>query len=897
MLSPLLATKLYLPPARLNCVPRPRLNEKLNIMSPLTVVAAPAGFGKTTALSEWIPTSHHCVTWLSLDESDNDPTRFWIYVIAALQKLRADLGESALSLLQSPQTPPITSILTTLINEIASFPEDFSIVLDDYHLLKTQAIHEALTFLLDHLPPNMHIILTTRADPPLPLARLRARSQLSELRANDLRFTPDEAAVLLNEVMGLNLSAEDVSALETRTEGWIAGLQLAALSLQGHADTSDFIRSFAGSNRFVLDYLAEEVLSRCPKGTRNFLMRTSILDRLTESLCDAVTGQSGSQVILEELEHANLFIIQLDEERKWYRYHHLFSEVLFAHLKRGKPMLIEELHRRASVWFEQAGQIDDAVRHSVAAKDWERASLLIERSAESMLKRGEHRTLQGWLNSLPENIVRSYPRLCLARATALIASQQLDEAENYLVAAERVALAESSDSTPSKDPRLSASILGEVAILRTSISLFHSEWHRTIELAQQALAHLPADHALLRGRASMYLAMAYEQSGNPAEASRSAADASVLSERVGDLYTTFTAIAYQAIAERVRSHLHQSANILRRGLRLAAERGLEQTPILAGLHIHLAELLYEWNDLDASYCHAREAVELSKRGGLPRLLALSQAPLARILSARGDQAAALETMQQGEELSRKHNLPISYKLWITLRQVRLWSAHGNLTAAATWAQASGLSVDDKLDRLHEDGHNALARVLIKQGELDKALPFLARLEQTAQKAGQFGIVIEMQVLQAIALWARGHTAKALSTLESALTLAEPEGYIRIFVDEGEPMRLLISDFRLHNAKQLPRHLLAYADQLLAAFPNRFSLPLHSHLIEPLGDRELEVLHLIAEGYSNREIADKLIIGLGTVKTHINNLFRKLDVDSRTRALARARELNLLPQNK
>ena len=440
MLTTLLATKLFIPPARANRVPRARLIEQLNKTRPLTLISAPAGFGKTTLLSDWIPQSEHCVTWLSIDEDDNDPIRFWVYVVAALQKLRPDLGRDTLILLQSPQPPPITLILSTLINEISSFPENFSIVLDDYHFIKTQSIHEAVTFLLDHLAPQMRLILTTRADPLLPIARLRARNQLTELRAYDLRFTPDEVAKFLNEVMGLRLSTDDIAVLESRTEGWVAGLQLAALSIRGRDDVSAFIQTFSGSHRHILTYLAEEVLERCHEGTLNFLLQTSVLDRLCGPLCDAVTGGSDSQVLLQRLEQANSFLVPLDDHGIWFRYHHLFGEVLCARLARSQSSLMPELHRRASVWLEQNGLLTEAVRHALASQDFERAARLVE--IIGMAQFGQpivQFSLNMWLTALPDQLTKLRPRLLLIHAWQLFiqlemsaSSRRVDEAEQAL---------------------------------------------------------------------------------------------------------------------------------------------------------------------------------------------------------------------------------------------------------------------------------------------------------------------------------------------------------------------------------------------------------------------------------------------------------------------------------
>ncbi len=496
----LLATKLYIPHVRSQIVPRPRMIARLNQtqLCPLTLICAPPGFGKTTLLSQWIPTSEWCVCWVSLDGSDNDPIRFWSYFIAALQSLKPELGATALELLQSPQPPPVESILTLLLNDIAAFNVDFALVLDDYHVITKPAIHAALAFLIDHLPPHMQVVITSRIDPPLPLARLRVRGQLTELRAADLRFTPDEVAAFLNEVMGLRLSADEVAALEQRTEGWIAGLQLAALSMQDHADIASFIRSFTGSHAYIIDYLAEEVVQRQSAEIRSFLLQTSILERMNGPLCDAVTGRSDSQPLLEQLEHANLFITPLDDRREWYRYHHLFAEVLQVHLRRDQPELAPELHGRASEWCEQHGLTAEAIGHALSAADFERAARLVEQTAWTLIGHGELSTLQTALDRLPAPLVQARPRLGLAYATILSISNRLAALEARLNEVDGVL----ADDKLRRDESLLAdrdALLGQSAILRAHLALEHYEDPpRAVDLCRQALARISSENTQLR---------------------------------------------------------------------------------------------------------------------------------------------------------------------------------------------------------------------------------------------------------------------------------------------------------------------------------------------------------------------------------------------------------------
>jgi LuxR family maltose regulon positive regulatory protein len=503
-------------------------------LHPVTLIVAPAGFGKTTVLGEWIPLSQNCVTWLSLDDDDNDPARFWNYFIAALQKLRSDLGEDALSLLQSPQPPSFTSILTLLINDVASFSADFSIVLDDYHLIKTQAIHETLAFLIYHMPRQMHIILTARADPPLHLARLRARAELTELRAQDLRFTADEASVFLNEVMGLQLSPQDVIALETRTEGWIAGLQLAALSMQGQADPSTFIRAFTGSNRFVLDYLSDEVLNRRPKGTFNFLLQTSILDRMNGSLCAAVTGQSDSQEILEELERAHLFIIPLDEEHQWYRYHHLFAEVLQSRLRQTYPDQINSLHINASKWYDQAGLTGPAVQHALAAQAFDWAATLVERAAPAIIQRSELARLLTWLERLPENEVLARPRLAVYYCWGLLLSGKFQPAAARLEAIEAMLAKDKAKNT--------IDVQGHVAAMRARLLRESGDLSSTIALSRQGLAQLSSQDTMLRPRITLDLTIAHFLLGEFEPALQLLTETIVSDQTVQQLLSTLSAV-------------------------------------------------------------------------------------------------------------------------------------------------------------------------------------------------------------------------------------------------------------------------------------------------------------------------------------------------------------------
>ena len=914
MLTPLLATKLYIPPARANRVPRSRLIEQLNIPRPLTLIAAPAGFGKTTLLSNWLPQSQHCVTWLSLDEDDNDPIRFWGYVVAALQKLRANLGEDALKLLQSPQPPPVTAILSALINDVSSFPDNFSIVLDDYHLIKTQSIHEALTFLLDHQPPQMHVILTTRADPPLPIARLRARDQLTELRADDLRFTRDEAAMFLNEVMGLRLSADNIAMLDSRTEGWIAGLQLAALSMQGREDVSGFVQAFSGSHRHVLTYLAEEVLEQSPEGTLSFLLQTSILDRLCGPLCDAVLGGNESQTLLQKLEQANLFIVPLDDKGKWYRYHHLFAEVLQSRLQQTQPDLISELHCRASHWFEQNGLNAEAIEHALGGKDWIHAMNLIDANLENIQLRGEVATALRWLGALPDEAIHARPIMGLAHAWLLVLGNDLKTVERRLGSVEQALQADQTLGLATK-----TTLLGQVAILRQINALqLDSPGEITIAAGRKLLALLPEDDLARRGFVLLFMGCVQYLSFGDMQAAERCFEESIQSSRsAGDAFTEMLARAHLSQMRVISGQLHAAELPCIDLRRLASEPGWEQVPAAGLSHVMLGRILYERNDLSGALQALSPFIAdimVEESYSLARPAIVSCILLARVQLALGDFNEARKLLDRVWGKIQKDRLK-QISVPVAAYRARILLGLGDLETALEWAQEIGSTISDPLNPSLEYDHISLARVWWKQGRLPEARQLLARLLLPAELAGRMGRVIEILALQVTVNLAQGEDSDALASLERALTLAEPEGYIRTFVDEGEPMRDAISNWRLEISRrrdliEVQTRLMAYADKLLKAFSdgaNQLALiakhPLgtnhpvnapfpQSSLVAPLSARELEVLHLIAEGLSNDAIARKLFLATSTVKVHLKHIYGKLDVNSRTQAIARLHELHL-----
>jgi LuxR family maltose regulon positive regulatory protein len=918
---PLLKTKLYIPPARPDAqrVPRPHLIERLNrgLHRKLTLVSAPAGFGKTTLLSEWVRCVKRPVAWLSLDPSDGDVVPFWRYVIAALQEIDGSIGETAQVVLDDVQSQQLSSgaLLTTLLNEIVALFTSFILVLDDYHAIGELAVHETVGFLLEHQPPQMHLVISTREDPPLPLSRLRARGQMTELRASDLRFTLAEAARFLNQTMKLDLSSEEVTTLETKTEGWITGLQLAALSLREQVGRSGFIQRFAGDDRHVMDYLVDEVLARQPEPVQRFLLQTSILERLSGPLCDAVTGRSDGQVVLDRMERTNLFVIPLDNRRYWYRYHHLFADLLRRRLRQSLPTMtsmseteVETLHLRASHWYGREGFLAEAVSHALASSDHEYAADLVERYVPVMWDRGETVLVHNWLEALPEDVVRSRPLLCIRRAwSVVVGSPQLAGAleelvEQYLQDAERAWVARSGDID---GLAISGSFLGDLSAIRAFLSLGRGDDPtEVVRRACQALDRIP-DHAL-GPRTALFLALgrAYRALGNERAALEAFADARRVGEAGGSHYAALSAVGDQAMVICLRGQFRQAAKICRDVLRSMvepSEQAGRPVPAAGPIYVLLGTILVEWGDLEEADRALSRGIEWTKWKRAPNLdiQRIGYEALIRLKWHHGDVAAALDIAKQAEWLG-----PEGDALATALRaRLRLMQAEHDprcLEPAARWAAERQIELDPEGRGSIEQ--RTLARLRIAQrrayGRPDLR-PLLASLDgwlQAAEEKGYVWWVIEALVLKAMALQAQGDSAQALSVLERALVLAEPEGVFLAFVGEGMPMAHLLS--RVVAQGFLPD----YVGRLLAAFEpkargrealTRTSDPSVASLVEPLSARELQVLQLIAEGLTNREIAQRLFISPKTVKRHASSIYGKLDVHSRTQAAARARTLGIL----
>jgi LuxR family maltose regulon positive regulatory protein len=916
MSAPILATKLYVPPPRPGIVPRPHLIERLDDGlakgASLTLVSAPAGFGKTTLVSEWIASCGRPVAWLSLDEGDSDPVRFISYLIAALQTIKSGIGESLLTALQAHQPPSNEVILTTLLNEINTISGKFILVLDDYHTIDSKAVDDALSFILVHQPPQIHLVIASREDPSLPLTRLRVRGQLTELRAANLRFTLAEIADFLNGMMGLNLTADGITALESRTEGWIAGLQLAALSMQGREDSASFIQAFTGSHRYVLDYLVEEVLQQQPEPIRNFLLQTSILDRFCTPLCNAVTEREDSKEILDILEHRNLFIIPLDDRRQWYRYHRLFADVLQTHLTEAQPDRVTALHSGASEWYEKNGLPHDAIRHALAAKEFARAADLVESAFPITNFNRQFATLLGWLKALPDEVVLVRPVLCFGYAFSSMSCGENESVESRLRDAERWLNTGEQSEAPLDgmivvDEEEFRRLPGMIALTRGGQALGRGDMPATEKYARRALDLAPEKDYLMLGGAAAQLGLAAWTNGDLDTARRMTAEGMENLQLGGNISPAIGCAITLTDIQIIQGYLHEAMTTYERGLKLATGSSSRVLQGAADMHVGMSNLYYEHNDLDAATRRLLTSQSLGELAGLPQNPYRWCAAMARIKQAQGDLDSALQLLEEAERVYDANFSPNVRPL--ATRKVRLWLAQGRLSEALNWAREQGLSDEDELSYLREFDHITLARVLIAryktdraEGDLHAALGLLARLLQAAEEGGRDGSVIEILILLALAYQTQGNQLHALSSLERALTLAEPEGYVRSFVDEGEAMRLLILDFRFASEKSARNgvhSLSGYVDKLLSAFPQLAAPPkkskvknLKSEIVEPLSERELEVLKLLRSELSGPEIAGQLMVSLNTLHTHTKNIYSKLGVNNRRAAVRRAEELDL-----
>ncbi|MFY9850326.1 MAG: LuxR C-terminal-related transcriptional regulator [Trebonia sp.] len=909
----LLATKLHVPRPRPDLVPRPQLAERLDrgLACGLVLVCAPAGYGKTVLLADWARRGQQPVAWLSLDAGDNDPARFWRHAVAALDQMRPGLAERVGSLLGPPAPSSYQGLVTALINELAAGPDadQALLVLDDYHLIESQAVHASLEFLLEHRPPGLHLVLASRSDPPLALARLRGRGQLTELRAAELRFTRDEAAALLRQgatVSGVALPETAVAALAARTEGWAAGLQLAALSLRGQPDAAGFTAAFTGSHRFILDFLAEEVLEQQSDQVRTFLLETSVLERLSGELCDAVTGRPGSQALLEQVERAGLFVVPLDEVRGWWRYHHLFADLLRARLQQEQPGRAALLHRNAAAWYDDHEMADDAIRHAVAAGEMAWAARLIEQHFdERFYLRGEGVTVQRWLSALPGDLVRTRPRLLLAQALLAFYSGRTETEEPLLDAAEQAYASpagEPFEPTVGRAGSMLVNVPALIAIRRGLLAQLRGDAEDTAAFASRALAESREGEWLLSSTARRSLAVAEWLRGQLTEAEHAFAASIAGWQATGQPALTAWPRYQLAQVQRALGRLDAATQTYEQALSAAAVPGRPPAPTVGLVYVGMAEVAYQRNELDSALRYVTEGIALERQFLPGTSPAAGLATLAWIRQAVGDPAGALEAMGEAG-----HAAPATAGVLnpYPAQRARLLLAQGDVAAAARWTQETGLHAEDEPRYPREPGYLVLARVLLSQQRPAEALALLDRLYAAAVAQKRVGSVIEAGALRALALAACGEDAEAVNALADVLTLACPQGYVRVFADEGPPMAALLG--RLIAAQRSGQAAVGVPLGCLARLQRAFDVG-HTGpgsrsgtapaavpgLVEQLTSRELEVLGMLAAGKSNQAIADQLVVTLDTVKKHVSHLLGKLAAANRTEAVTRARELGLIP---
>jgi len=899
MTVPILVTKHYIPHLRSSIIPRPRLITRLNDGlargCQLTLISAPAGFGKTTLVSEWLAGCDQKVAWLSLDKGDNDLSRFLTYLISALQTIAANIGAGVLSVLQSPQPLKTEFLLTELLNEISIIQNDFILVLDDYHVIDSKPVDEAFTFLLDHLPPQMHLVITTREDPSFPLARLRARGQLIELRAADLRFSTEEAGAFLNQMMSLNLSLENIAALEDRTEGWIAGLQLAALSIQGREDITSFIQAFTGSQRFVLDYLVEEVLEQQSESIQIFLLCTSILDRMCGPLCDAVlaSASTSGHETLDYLERANLFIVPLDNEQRWYRYHHLFRDLLRQRLHQGASSRNEEervakYHIRASQWYEENSFDLEAFQHAAAANDIERATRLMESRKIPLHDHYAVTTILKWLSSLPKAVMDANPLLWLRYGTMALVNVQTSDVERRLQAAETALATSLKGTEPDERAR---TMIGQIAAARATLILL-SQYHpeEIIIQARRALEYLSPDDLESRFTAIWARGVAYQILGDRAAAVQAHTEALSICQKTGNQFHTTLVLNSLGQVQEVENLLYPAADSYKTVLQMF---GNYPQPNIGEALLGLARIYYQWNELDIAEQYAQKSLEMAKQYDrkIDRYL-LSEVFLARLKMTRGDVSGAAAILAQAEQSVRQNNF-VKRAPDVATAQVLILLRQGDLPKAA------------HLAKIHELRFSQ-ARVSLAKGDAPTALAVLEPLRQKMEDKRWADELLKVMVLQTIALQSLGEKDKAVQLLGDALALAEPGGFIRLFVDEGEVMRLLIEK----QSRNRDHSLRDYVNKLLAAFAQTMAAPKSAtpelqrtqcgssvthqkpDMTEPLSNRELEVLKLLRSELSGPEIAQQLVVSLNTLRTHTKNIYKKLGVNDRRTAIRRAEELEL-----
>jgi LuxR family maltose regulon positive regulatory protein len=861
----------------------------------VVVVSAPAGFGKSTLVAQALLDDARggpAVAWLSLDSGDSDPASYWPYVLAALRTTDPDLGASARKMLESPGVP-ITTVLTSLLNDLAASDREIVLVLDDYHVVHAPDIHEAMAFLVDHLPPQLRLVIATRSDPPFPVSRLRARGQLAEVRAADLRFTEEETSEYF-EGMGLQLSDGEISTLEGRTEGWVAALQLAALSMHGRDDVAGFIEGFAGDDRHVVDYLVEEVVHRQPEDVRDFLLRTSVLARMSAPLADHVTGRTDGRVMLETLDRDNLFLVPLDDQRRWYRYHHLFADMLQARLLDERPGEAAELHRRASAWHEQQGDTTAAIEHALSAGDTNRAAGLVETALPAMNRMRREAQVRRWMEALPDEAFDRRPVLANGYVGALMSTGEIRGVEPRLTLAEEwveLARAQPPGSLPEglvvADQAGWRKLPGWVKIHRAGLSLMTGDVGATMEHGREAIARLESDEDLGHGAATALMGLAAWRLGDLAAAEAAYAETIRRFEVVGYVADILGCAVTLADLQMAQGRLRDAERTYRDSLDLAVRQPGGPLRGIPDMRVGLCMVATERDDLGSAREHLRLAHELGDYFGLPKHAHRWRIAEARLREVEGDLSGALTMLDEAEQV---YDLDFSPDVRpLGAMRARLWVRQGSPELALAWAREQGLSVTDETEYLLEFEHITLSRALLAAGDLASATDLLDRLMVAAEAGGRLGSVLEIEILRALAFQQLGDPEAALAAVAHALELGEPQGYVRTFTDEAPALTTLLRRVAGRGASA------AYAEWLLRSGNNASTaqVPRSGDLVDPLSERELEVLRLLATELSGPEIARHLVVSLNTVRTHTKSIYAKLGVGSRRAAVRRAQDLGLL----
>ncbi len=893
MTEQILSTKLYFPSTQPLWVKRKRLIEKLNncFNAKLTIVSAPAGFGKTTLLSEWIEQSKYPVGWVSLDQGDNDPKRFHAYIIAALQQIQPDFGKNTELIIKSPQQVPAENIVTSLINEINESLEKSVFILDDYHLIESPVIHQLFSFFIEHMPANLHLIISGRHDPPIPLSKLRTRKQLYEIREADLRFTTDETINFFKETMGLDLTRSEVETLEEKTEGWIASLQLAGIAMQGRKNVHEFIKNFEGSHSYIVDYLTEEVINHLDPNLQEFLLYTSILTRFNSSLCDAVTAGLGSQDIIDYLNKAKLFIVPLDENRKWFRYHHLFSDLLKYRLEELFPDVIPTLHKRASRWYKENNFTEEAINHSLAAGDIEGTADLIEDASVSTLVNAELTTLRNWAQKIPQEILnnRAYILICLAWIHNIYG--EFEKIEPLLTKAEFIL----NGKQNRYDETSRQNLYAHIALLRSySYSPFYtnnpSDVVKQRELILEAKKFLKPDNVIILSTLELLLGWTYAITGSWKEAKDAFMNAFVFGEMSNNHIVALNGVFNYVDILLLEGKFQQAFNLIKDAMEKYETRYGRNFLSLGYVYLAMSRMLYELNDLNASDYYAGECLRLSKLMGNWTMFFHAITMLQYIKQTKGDITSVKQLIKEDEEATTIQNLSHFRELVIETQRVKVLLMQKNYKAVAKWRDKFN---NDPMKDIpyHTSGKLLEVRFLIATGSYNKAIDLLNEIEKSVLNSGARGFLLEVLILKAVAFQKEKDTFKALELLKEAIVIAEPEGYLRIFINEGDTIAELLNIF-LSAYSQEKEFPMAYVTKLLEEINKQLAKP-DQPVEEPLSEREIEVLRFLSAGYSNKEIADKLFLAVGTVKKHTHQIYQKLNVDSRVRAIQTARELNLI----